>query len=162
MHQPGMINRLVGWIMQLGEIQTGDREQVAHGHHGFNLEYIGGLIKSQFCSEHAAVSRVHAFFYLQADNGRKMAVTQLGFDHGQQVVCLFLLDFHDGIAGDPEKFTGGDLHPRKQQIQVVADHVLKFYIGIAVIDTQKPWGEPFYHGYLDAGIVGGAATRVAQ
>ena len=91
-----------------------------------------------------------------------MTVTQLGFNHRQQVIRLFFLAFHDGIAGDPEKFTGGDLHTRKQQIQIVGNNILEFHKGIAAINTQKPWRNPFYHGHFYAGIVGGAAARVAQ
>ncbi len=142
-----------------------DLEQIAHRHHAVDLEHLAGLVQPQFGRQHAPVSRIHVLLHFQPDDRCKPALAQFRFDQVQQIVGLILVAFGDGVAGDAEQLAGLHHHARKQQIEVVGDHILQRHVQILVADLEEA-RNPGTDRHLDsrqpAGVIVGVAHRHQQ
>ena len=63
--------------------------------------------------------------------------------------------------GYPEYFAGGDVHARKQQVQVVGNKIIQGDEGVVVPNANKAWGDISRYRHFYACYVVCAAARVA-
>ncbi len=142
-------DRFVRGIVQLRNIESGQLHQVAHADHHVGFVDVAVLVQAQFGGQHAPPRRIDVVRRLQANDGRELAVAQLGLDHREQIVGRILVALGVGIAGDPEQLDGADLHPRKQVVDAVGHHVFQRDEPPGGADPDKS-RHPAAHRHLDA------------
>ena len=109
--QFGVIHRLEGIIVQLGNIDCDQLEQVAHRQHiAPGVEHIFVLVQPQLGSQHSPTGLVHIALDLQPNNRCEAPLTQLRLDHRQQVISMFFIALGVRIARDPEHIDTDDVH----------------------------------------------------
>ena len=96
---------------------------------------------------------------LEAHGPAEPAAAQLDLDGGEQVVGLLLLEGEVGVAGDPERGGGLDLHAGEELVEVGGDHLLERHEPLAVGHHHEPGQQV---GHLHPGEAPLAGDRVAE
>ena len=147
-------------VVQRGDLDARNLEQVARRHHAVGLEDVRLAVQAQLGAEHPATDRVHSGLDLDPDDGGELAVAKLALDEGHQVVRVLLVALGVGVAGHEERLDRHHLHPREEQVQVVGHDVLEGGEAQTPLQAQEP-GDAGPHRHLHA-REGEIAVRVAQ
>jgi hypothetical protein len=110
------MNRSAVEVVQLREVR-----QVEHP---LDVDDLGLVVDLHLVDQEGAHVRVHPGGHLEADDLAEAPLTQLLLDRTQQVVCL-VRDGEVGVARDPERSVGADLHSREQPVEPARDDVLE-------------------------------------
>jgi hypothetical protein len=135
--QARVIDRMVRRIVQGDLVELGDFHQIAQRQHALDVDDVGLFVEAELGGEHAAVLWVHAGYHFEPHDRREAAVAQLGLDHGQQIVGVFLVALGVGVARDAEQPAGLERHAGEEQVEVVRHDVFEAHEALAVADAHE-------------------------
>ena len=102
--------------------------------------------------------RRHGLVDFQAHDRRETLFAQLFGDHFDQIVGLLFVAGQRGVACDPERVGGHDLHALEERVQVVDDDLFQRHEVKRIVERHPTWP---VGRHLDAGKERLFAHRIA-
>jgi len=155
------VHRSMIRIPMLRDVEDCQLKQVAEPQEAVDLEDVSLLVEPELRRQAAAVRHFHPARDFEPNDGRKLALLELRFDQREQVVRFVLVAFDVGIAGHAEQLCAIDLHPGKQEVEVVCHDFFERHEdhGVANLDEARHAGP---HRHLHPGHQGRRVVWVVK
>ena len=145
-----MVDRMVGRVLQVRIVEPGQFEQVAHGQHAGDLEDVVLLVQFQFRGQPAPVHRVIPAITSIRTMGANLRSRSSDSIIASRSSACSSSRLGIGVAGYPEQFTGHDLHPGEEQVEIAHHHLFQPDKAVPVPHPDEA-GDAGAHRHLDPG-----------